>query len=51
MLLLARLNGIRLSYAQNELIGLGLRIADGSLNEANIIEWIKGHEEGRRSLD
>lgn len=46
MLLLARLNGIRLSYTQNELIVLGLGVAEGSIDEARIIDWIKEHQVG-----
>lgn len=43
MLLLARLNGIQLRYRQNELVELGLGIADGRIDESGIIEWINIH--------
>lgn len=43
MLLLLRLNGIKLKYSQNELVNLGLGIADGSIDEKDIKQWIKKH--------
>jgi death-on-curing protein len=43
MLLLLRLNGIKIKYSQNELVNLGLGIADGSMDEKDIKQWIKKH--------
>jgi death-on-curing protein len=43
MLLLLRLNGIKIKYSQNELVNLGLSIADGSIDEKDIKQWIKKH--------
>ncbi|MDY3927880.1 MAG: type II toxin-antitoxin system death-on-curing family toxin [Clostridia bacterium] len=36
-------NGIKILYSQQELIQLGLGIADGSINYENIVEWVKKH--------
>jgi death-on-curing protein len=41
MILLLRLNDIKINYSQKELIDLGLGIADGSLKENEIKQWIK----------
>ena len=43
MLMTLRLNKIFLSYAQSELIELGLGIADGSIDYDNILSWINVH--------
>lgn len=43
MLLLLRLNSVRIQYTQNELVTLGLDIAKGSLDEKGIKQWIKNH--------
>ncbi len=43
MLLLLRLNGVLIQYTQNELVKLGLDVADGSFDENNIKQWIKNH--------
>ena len=43
MLVMLRLNHINLAYAQEELIHLGLGIADGSIDYEQIVEWIKHH--------
>lgn len=43
MLLLIRLNDIKTEYSQQELISLGLGIADGSIEEREIKYWIKNH--------
>ena len=43
MLLLLRINDIQIHYTQNELVQLGLGIADGSLDEKEINKWIKSH--------
>ena len=43
MLLILRLNGIVLSFKQQELVALGLGIADGSLSYNDIVNWINRH--------
>lgn len=47
MLLLLKLNGYILQYSQQELIGLGISIADGSMDEFDIKEWIKQHKKSQ----
>ena len=44
MLILMDYNGINLKYEQNELVDLGLGIADSRYNQEFIIDWIKKHE-------
>ncbi len=44
MLLLLRLNDIKIEYTQKELIELGLGIADGSFDEKEIKRWITDHQ-------
>lgn len=41
MLFLLRLNKIEIKYLQTDLVGLGLGVASGKLNEKNIKEWIE----------
>jgi len=43
MLMTLRLNKINLLYSQNELIVLGLGIADGSIGYDDILNWIHIH--------
>jgi len=43
MLLLLRLNDVKIRYPQKELIALGLGVADGSIEEKGIKLWIKKH--------
>jgi len=43
MLVILRMNGVMPSYTQQELIELGLGIADGSIDYENIVEWIDSH--------
>jgi len=45
MLLLLRLNVYSIRYSQDELVQLGLRTAEGKLNEKDIEEWIMRHRE------
>ena len=40
MLILLSLNNIEIEYSQEELIELGLGLANGELNEENVIRWI-----------
>ena len=44
MLMTLELNGISLQFSQEELIELGLSVADGSLDYEKILNWIKAHE-------
>lgn len=44
MLILLELNGIKLEFSQNELINLGLSIADGQLRALDIKNWIEQHK-------
>ena len=43
MLLLLKLNGYTLQYSQEELIVIGISIADGSMDEVGIKEWMNQH--------
>ena len=43
MLLLLRINGIKVQYTQDDLVQFGLDIAKGSLDEKGIKRWIKNH--------
>ena len=38
------LNGIKISYTDDELIALGLGVADGSLKQNHVLKWIKDHK-------
>ncbi|MGD1836975.1 MAG: type II toxin-antitoxin system death-on-curing family toxin, partial [Nitrososphaeraceae archaeon] len=44
MLMTLKLNNIKISYTQQELINLGLSIANKSYNYENILKWIKDHK-------
>lgn len=44
MLILLEYNNVILRYDQSELVNIGLGIADGSLNQEYIINWIKKHK-------
>jgi len=43
MLVILRMNGIRLLYTQQELVVLGFGIADGSVDYDDIVAWIRSH--------
>ena len=43
LLVILRMNDVILSYTQDELIILGLGIADGNLNYDDIIIWVNKH--------
>ena len=45
MLMTLRLNNVELLYTQQELIQLGLSVADGSKGYHEILEWIYSHKE------
>lgn len=44
MLITLELNDIPLKFTQEELIELGLSVADGSWNYDKILDWIKKHK-------
>lgn len=44
MLMTLELNSISLKFSQEELIELGLSVADGSWDYKKILDWIKSHE-------
>ena len=44
MLSFLELNGIKLSYTDDDLINLGLGVADGSLKQTYVLKWIKDHK-------
>ncbi|GAA0093023.1 type II toxin-antitoxin system death-on-curing family toxin [Paraclostridium bifermentans] len=41
---LSTLNNIKLEYEQKDMIELGLKVAQGAMNEEDILDWIKRHE-------
>lgn len=43
MLLTLQLNSVSIEYSQQELVELGLGIADGNINFESILAWIKMH--------
>ena len=47
MLVMLRLNGIALSFTQQELVALGLGIADGSLGYDDIANWVRSKTSSR----
>ena len=44
MLMMLRINGVTICYTQKELIGLGLGIAEGAIDDNGILDWINQHE-------
>lgn len=44
MLMTLRLNGVVLRYTQQELIGLGLDLADGKAEYQDVLKWILAHQ-------
>ena len=45
MLMTLKLNNVKIAYTQQELIDLGLSIADGTYKYENILEWIISHRQ------
>ncbi|MCX7922109.1 MAG: type II toxin-antitoxin system death-on-curing family toxin [Clostridia bacterium] len=45
MVILLKMNSIKVSYTQQELIDLGLKIAEGLMREKDILVWINEHIE------
>lgn len=44
MLMTLRLNNVKIKYTQAELIALGLSVANGTMNYAQILSWIIQHK-------
>ena len=44
MLMTLRLNGVKVSYTQAELVELGLAVAGGKIGYDDIFAWIERHE-------
>ncbi|MDP4144061.1 MAG: type II toxin-antitoxin system death-on-curing family toxin [Bacillota bacterium] len=44
MVLLLKMNNIIIKYSQQELIDVGLGVAEGKHDENYILEWIESHE-------
>lgn len=44
MILLLKMNAIMITYTQQELIVLGLAVAEGKFKEKDILEWIERHK-------
>lgn len=45
MLTTLRMNNVALQYTQPELIALGLGVADGSVDYAGVLAWVRGHRQ------
>jgi len=43
MIVMLRMNKVTLSFTQDELIALGLGLADGSLGYSDVLLWIRSH--------
>lgn len=43
MLILLKMNNIKVEYTQQELTDLGLKTAEGLMKEKDILNWIKKH--------
>lgn len=43
MVILLKMNNIKVSYTQQELIDLGLKTAEGFIKEKDILSWIEEH--------
>ncbi len=43
MLMLLKLNDVKITYSQTELVDLGLGVASGAINEDGIEKWIERH--------
>jgi death on curing protein len=44
MILLLKMNNIMITYTQQELISLGLGVAEGKFKEKDILAWIERHK-------
>ncbi len=43
MIMLLKLNGLKISYSQSELVNLGLGVASGEIKEDGIEKWLEAH--------
>ena len=43
MLTFLEINGIKLSFTDNELVEIGLLLASGKINYENLLDWVKRH--------
>lgn len=44
MLIFLDVNGVEMIYSDDDLIALGLGLADGSFNYENVLDWIEQHK-------
>ena len=44
MLIFLDVNGMEMIYSDDDLIALGLGLADGSFNYENVLDWIEQHK-------
>ncbi len=44
LLLILRRNGLQIAYTQDELIALGLAVAQGKMDVPEMVEWVLGHQ-------
>ena len=44
MLSFLELNGIHIEATDEDVVALGLGVADGSMTQEDILEWIRGHK-------
>ncbi len=45
MVILLKMNNIKVSYTQQELINIGLQTAEGLMKEKDLLKWISEHME------
>ena len=45
MLSFLEMNGIRIRYTDEELVNIGLSVADGSMNYESLLNWVNDHKE------
>lgn len=43
MVILLKMNNIKVSYTQQELINIGLQTAEGLMKEKDLLRWISEH--------
>lgn len=44
MLIFLEMNGIRIRCTDEELVHVGLSVADGSMNYEELLQWVRDHE-------
>ena len=45
MLSFLEMNGIRIRYTDEELVNIGLSVADGSMDYESLLNWVNDHKE------